>query len=114
MAGFTRRACYKCGNVGHYAGRLSIVLLEGELADRCCKRCVHLRKGFATIVSKWIRSRRLWICIDNTYRQATWYALAHACDWAVILQALGHESNSCPHPRTTESAYIDILALFPL
>ena len=23
MAGVTRRACYKCGNVGHYAGMLA-------------------------------------------------------------------------------------------
>lgn len=29
----SRRACYKCGNVGHYAGRNDIVLTQRMEAD---------------------------------------------------------------------------------
>lgn len=51
MSSLSRRACYKCGNVGHYAGQLhSLLTMPGIDADRS-QRYVRPRSDYATIVS---------------------------------------------------------------
>ena len=41
MSSLSRRACFKCGNVGHYAGKRSSASAEGYAAAR------HGRKGYS-------------------------------------------------------------------
>ncbi|RMZ67500.1 zinc knuckle domain containing [Pyrenophora seminiperda CCB06] len=67
MSSLSRRACFKCGNVGHYAEVCSS-------SERLCYNC---------------KTNMDPICMR-----------AHT-DLSLGKQP-GHESNGCPHPRTTE------------
>ncbi|OAG01186.1 uncharacterized protein CC84DRAFT_1168327 [Paraphaeosphaeria sporulosa] len=88
MSSLSRRACFKCGNVGHYAGELPFLrgCLEGQCRSvvarrlvprllcrantRCAiqlgehstnvesQRCAHRLRGYATTVSR-LRATRL-------------------------------------------------------
>jgi hypothetical protein len=53
MASLSRRACYKCGNVGHYAGMRPMGrFLEGATVSLTnAQRSAHPLNDFATIVS---------------------------------------------------------------
>ncbi|KAJ4365475.1 gig suppressor [Ascochyta clinopodiicola] len=67
MSSLSRRACFKCGNVGHYAGKPAWRIAWGGAAVRHCRELLS-QDG----------------TLDNGKQP-------------------GHESNGCPHPRTTET-----------
>ncbi|KAI9728319.1 MAG: hypothetical protein M1834_007723 [Cirrosporium novae-zelandiae] len=66
MSSLSRRACYKCGNVGHYAEVCSS-------SERLCYNCKQPGEDTCAL--------------SKTTTNIS----------------LGHESNQCPHPRTTET-----------
>ncbi|KAJ4309549.1 gig suppressor [Neodidymelliopsis sp. IMI 364377] len=76
MSSLSRRACFKCGNVGHYAGKPA-----GPTGRD--GRCRGTLSG-ATI-ARWRSQQRLLRRAPSGCKQP------------------GHESNGCPHPRTTET-----------
>lgn len=51
MSSLSRRACYKCGNVGHYAGMIPMRRIPIHEIDEESQRCARLRRGFATTAS---------------------------------------------------------------
>ena len=51
MSSLSRRACYKCGNVGHYAGRCQLNHQNCGAANNT-QRYARLRNVYATIVSQ--------------------------------------------------------------
>lgn len=73
MSSLSRRACYKCGNVGHYAEVCSS-------SERLCYNCKQ--PGGSTFNELRLVSEKC-ILTDRFFS--------------------GHESNNCPSPRTTES-----------
>ncbi|KAF2140084.1 uncharacterized protein K452DRAFT_310423 [Aplosporella prunicola CBS 121167] len=80
MSSLSRRACYKCGNVGHYAGM-----------------CLALRG-----MRKLTTFRGLLLVRETLLQlQATRYVRRPLLDPSLTIP--GHESNGCPHPRTTET-----------
>ncbi len=75
MSSLSRRACYKCGNVGHYAEVCSS-------AERLCYNCK--------------RFRLLSFALAATFQ-------APLANSLLLGKQPGHESNSCPLPRTTDA-----------
>lgn len=72
----SRRACYKCGNVGHYAEVCSS-------SERLCYNCKSYSTNYHNLASQEV-------------------SIATRLTPALGKQP-GHESNQCPLPRTTEA-----------
>lgn len=44
MSSLSRRACYKCGNVGHYAGQSRRDVTAALPADECLEVCTSTER----------------------------------------------------------------------
>lgn len=73
MSSLSRRACYKCGNVGHYAGQQYIPGEEGMRADVVQKYAPH-QNAYVTTVSSSRLLDPCSACAKPLYRQTAWYA----------------------------------------
>ncbi|KAF1946804.1 hypothetical protein EJ02DRAFT_196942 [Clathrospora elynae] len=119
MSSLSRRACFKCGNVGHYAGKPHPRTGYGA---RCCVTLAgaNVASGPFDFGTCSARPRAVWkqlhsgMRLTDTQRCArlpkgsattvrhTLHCLRARADIPLGKQP-GHESNGCPHPRTTES-----------
>lgn len=73
MSSLTRRACYKCGNVGHYAGQQHLPGEEGMQAD-IMQKYAPRQNAFATTASLFRHLDPCSACANPRYRQTAWYA----------------------------------------
>ncbi|KAJ5481035.1 hypothetical protein N7539_006929 [Penicillium diatomitis] len=98
----SRRACYKCGNIGHYAEVCSS-------SERLCYNCTSYNCSHPGSFSPLgCTSAEDAMLTSQSPRQATWYVLAcnqmrRIKDPSHEVRILGHESSACPQPRTTET-----------
>jgi hypothetical protein len=106
MSSLSRRACYKCGNVGHYAGMLECAGGKDPNTDILSQRSAPRPSVSATTVccSKMLDMLNTG---TNARLQASSRVLKRFTTCQLRSERLtpnpGHESNGCPHPRTTES-----------
>ncbi|MCJ1257149.1 hypothetical protein MMC24_004974 [Lignoscripta atroalba] len=89
MSSLSRRACYKCGNVGHYAGEWYTTYGQNPHPINASQRFVRHQSVSAITVNSLVWDQR---SPQTTFVSSRNY-LTHE----------GHESNGCPHPRTTET-----------
>lgn len=74
MSSLARRACYKCGNVGHYAGQQDSIAAPITTSLTLHQRCALRPNAFATIVSTLVPSYLVLNQIaDRAPRQTTWW-----------------------------------------
>ncbi len=117
MSSLSRRACYKCGNVGHYAGQCMCMLkAECRPSNSAQKYALH-KNVCATTVSHLTKVVSLGTSANNENRQTARYihsallATPSKDKWSQSNGRIGHESNGCPHPRTTDSKSMRTLKL---
>ena len=91
MSSLSRRACYKCGNVGHYAEVCSS-------AERLCYNCKFPRSVDEASLTNWLLQASNQVSINLCERLGLRPFLRPKSD-----RLIGHESNGCPLPRTTEA-----------
>ena len=91
MSSLSRRACYKCGNVGHYAEVCSS-------AERLCYNCKFRRSVHEAFLTNLLPQASNQVSINICQRLELRPFLRPESD-----RLIGHESNGCPLPRTTEA-----------